>query len=102
MHKADTQTVITEWSWSVKAYTSFIYCFTLPVDSGRRIQKATLPKSKAGTIFTVVIVNPRLMTIIDRFLLQILQIHLSNCFQLNKAGQNLAPCAQEPVPVHLS
>lgn len=90
VHKADTQTVVTEWSWSIKAYTSFIYCFTLPVDSGKCIQKATSPKNKAGTIFIVITVNPRLMTIMDRFLLQILQIHLSNCFQLNKAGQNLA------------
>lgn len=44
-----------------QAYTSFHLLLYLPADSGRRIQKATSPKSKAGTIFIVITINLRLM-----------------------------------------
>lgn len=91
-HKADTWLEPNSHSLS-KHIPLPIYCFPLPVDSGRLIQKVTSPRSEAGTVVTTL--SLRLMTVMDRFWLQILQNHLSNNFQLDKSGWNLALCAQE-------
>lgn len=66
VHKADTQLQLNGHSLS-KHIPLSIYCFILPVDSGRRIQKATLRRSKAGNTFIVITINLKLMTVMGKF-----------------------------------
>lgn len=63
-HKADTWLEPNSHSLS-KHIPLPIYCFPLPVDSGRLIQKVASPRSEAGTVITAL--SLRLMTIMDRF-----------------------------------